>query len=308
LQKPIPPSHPVDRLVPPDTNYRYFENALEHPFFFNAREFQLRNAWWLMEAAFLVYVNDEDFVKQQLHQAGLPEFKFFNREGTQCFVAFNQNFIIAAFRGTELKFTKEFLFDAAADINIRQVNSGRSGKVHSGFKKALDIIWDDFSAYLNEIRKKYHFQQTVWFTGHSLGGALATLAADRFGEIQGLYVFGCPRVGDKNFRKHFPLPETSFRIDNKSDIITKLPPAWGYYHVGKLKYINGERKLRDNPSYWERIKDETRWGYFRLRYVFRQWNLDGFLQSIFGFLVDHAPLYYAIFIWNAYEKEMENSR
>jgi len=38
-----------------------------------------------------------------------------------------------------------------------------------------------------------------WFHRHSLGAALATLAARRFGHAHGLYTYGSPKVGDAAF-------------------------------------------------------------------------------------------------------------
>ncbi|MCK7478059.1 MAG: lipase family protein [Candidatus Moduliflexus flocculans] len=69
-------------------------------------------------------------------------------------------------------------------------------KVHRGFKSALEEVWDDLFPYLKALQGR---GCRIWMTGHSLGAALATLAADRYGEVQGVYTFGSPRVGNGRF-------------------------------------------------------------------------------------------------------------
>lgn len=69
----------------------------------------------------------------------------------------------------------------------------------------------------------------VFVTGHSLGGALATLAtlhvktATTFKQPV-LYTFASPRVGDPTFANHFKSLEC-FRIANSEDIVPTVPPA-----------------------------------------------------------------------------------
>ncbi len=50
----------------------------------------------------------------------------------------------------------------------------------------------------------------VWFTGHSLGGALATLAAGRYERAPEVYTFGAPRVGDGEHVKSLDTPVYRF--------------------------------------------------------------------------------------------------
>ncbi|MFK4214043.1 lipase family protein [Streptomyces sp. NPDC030920] len=76
--------------------------------------------------------------------------------------------------------------------------SGRAGFIHYGFGEALDGAWAQIRGAVDEFRDN---DQTLWFTGHSLGGALAMLAAARlhFEEhnltADGVYTFGQPRTG-----------------------------------------------------------------------------------------------------------------
>jgi len=108
-------------------------------------------------------------------------------------------------------------------------------KVHQGF-------WDDYSvvqstvttAVLNLIPAIG--ATGVVFTGHSLGGALAELAAFDIGPQTGktvqLYTFGSPRVGNPAYATTLPsVVPTSWRITNQADIVIHLPQIdLGFQH------------------------------------------------------------------------------
>lgn len=77
-------------------------------------------------------------------------------------------------------------------------------------------------------------------TGHSLGGALATLAAldlrARFGQIVQLIQFGSPRVGNEAFYTKVKqvFGSTDFRVTHANDIVPHWPKALshsGYHHI-----------------------------------------------------------------------------
>ena len=179
-----------------------------------------------------------------------------------------------------------------ADADIRLKFSGQGGKVHNGFKKALDEVWKDLVAYIHSIHTP---DRTLWVTGHSLGAALATLAADRYGNVQGLYTYGSPRVGDKDFAADFFV--NAYRFVNNNDIVTRVPPEGLYQHVGELKYIDSSGEIHDNARRWSLKADEIGG---RIKNVFN--NLghirNGFLNLVPDGLKDHVPLYYAVHIWN----------
>lgn len=176
----------------PMVDMGFFVEHKEAPFNKKTSKFNATNAWWLADCSRLAYVRDQKFVRKTLKKAGFTKVKFFDKEGTQCFVASNRSIVIVAFRGTEAN--KE-MKDLLADLNAIPVSSDVAGYVHQGFKKALDCVWKDVVKYLDTFEK-----QSVWYTGHSLGAALATIAAARR-KGKGLYTFGSPRVGTKKFGK-----------------------------------------------------------------------------------------------------------
>jgi hypothetical protein len=73
----------------------------------------------------------------------------------------------------------------------------------------------------------------IFVTGHSLGGALATLATSHIikliidNKISAkppiLYTFASPRVGDSDFAANFRNLQECYRIANSEDIVPKIP-------------------------------------------------------------------------------------
>ena len=91
LHKKNIPAFTFKNLSPPYKDYDYFRDSKSVPFEPMASSFSLINAWWLAEASTLVYA-DEAYVNQRFSEAGLKRIKFFNRSGTQCFIASNSRF------------------------------------------------------------------------------------------------------------------------------------------------------------------------------------------------------------------------
>ncbi|WP_319405521.1 lipase family protein [uncultured Desulfosarcina sp.] len=246
----------------------------------------------------LVYADDA-YVMQRFTQAELTHIQFFNRSSTQCFVAANDRFAIVAFRGSEIWKRDEhidprrIIADLKTDIDIRLSQWDQGGRVHSGFKAALDEVWDELQPAIDKLQAQ---GLKIWITGHSLGAALATLAADRLEDVQGLYTFGSPRVGDQAFKDRFR--SKAFRVVNGSDIVASVPPAGFFRHVGELKWIEPQNGGRDGcdddgendaPPFREdsNVNGSAREG--------AKINSAVFIPSS---VRDHVPLLYAILLWN----------
>lgn len=310
-QKPIPVAS-LQNVLPPNLDRSYFDGAATNPFRPQASAFEPVNAWWLAETALLTYA-DEEFARRQYGRAGLSEVEFFSTAGSQCYLVEGRDFVIAAFRGTQVpkpgatpdlvRGFEETVRDFLADVDFRLVESGPGRFVHAGFKGALDSIWSDIEPRLLEHTRA---RRSIWMTGHSLGAALATLAVDRLRAVQGLYLFGSPAVGDRAFADAFPL--NAFRIVHHRDIVARVPPFGSrpdqvradYVHVGALKYIDGEGRLRDEADGTESLPGLTR---DAIRSLFRlpsPGRLAGLLALARGPFDDHAPLYYALRSWNCY--------
>ncbi len=291
------PAITFKNLSPPYKEYAYFQHHALFPFQHQASAFSLINAWWLAEASTLVYA-DEAYVKQQFKAAGLRRLKFFSKLSTQCFIASNDQFAIVAFRGSEgWNLNEPFdprraLADWTTDFDIRLSDWFRGGKVHRGFKDALEEVWADIFPYMKKLQDR---GCKIWVTGHSLGAALATLAADRFQDVQGLYTFGSPRVGDREFQENFRL--RAYRVVNGDDIVSRVPPAGIYRHIGELKIIDRQGSVANGLTAKEADNapcpdpSDTSTG-------LNEDKASDLSQLIPDSIRDHVPLLYAIFLWN----------
>jgi hypothetical protein len=95
----------------------------------------------------------------------------------------------------------------------------------------------------------------LFVAGHSLGAALAVLAAqqaDRLGSTpRGVYVYGMPRVGGARFRDEYNarLGDITYRLVHGDDIVACIPfSGIGFRHVGRmLACTSGERFAAGAP-------------------------------------------------------------
>ena len=186
-------------------------------------------------------------------QIGFTRTKYYDRDGAQAYWFANGSDVVIACRGTQ---PTEFN-DLAADLRAAPVKSESVSRVHCGFKQEVDDLWPVIREDVLQIKK-----QTLWFCGHSLGAAMATIMASRCmhdGQLIDpceLYTYGSPRVGWKGFVQHLSVPH--HRWVNNNDIVTTVPPCFiGYRHDGEEHYLNAYGLVRKHTA-WQRIKDRWR--------------------------------------------------
>jgi triacylglycerol lipase len=219
-----------------------------------ALAFSLPNAHGLARAARLAYEPDVEILRTTLTEWGLAQVRVFDKGTTQAFLGGGGQHIIMAFRGTEPRRIEDLTTDGDCKLVPGPFGNDRA---HSGFTKGLDLVWDEMLMALEQLRNS---NQTVWISGHSLGGGLATLAAARLAKagaipVQGLYTFGCPRVGDGAFKEAFDarLVRRAFRFVNHSDIVPRVPMrSMNYKHVGTVMYFDRYGTLQQKSLFWLR--------------------------------------------------------
>ncbi|MGE0268602.1 MAG: Mbeg1-like protein [Candidatus Omnitrophota bacterium] len=217
--------------------------------------FNLGNALALAKAAELAYKTFEEVRSVTQEEWGFSEVKWLEGpDDTQAYFVINDTTVVLAFRGTES--TQDWLTDAA----VRLVDAV-IGRTHRGFTSALDNLWGDIEANLLSAVVS---GRTLWITGHSLGGALAALTASRINQqnidINGVYTFGQPRVGDDVFADHCAdlFGYRLFRLVNDEDIVTRVPPRLsGYDHFGRTYLIDHKGTLHRGASWWDRWLNQS---------------------------------------------------
>ena len=212
----------------------------------------LERAAHMAHLSSIAYLEDHHFV-HALSNVGYDRHHWFDTNGTQAFVLppDENNIIIICFRGTQLN----ELPDLLADLKVWRSTSDERGLVHTGFKEALDNVYPDILNLLDSMDLSLDSKPTIICTGHSLGGALATIMASRI-DAQELYTFGSPRVGDRAFVKEMNKDGIKhYRFRNNNDIVTKVPLSLLFYrHHGTLKYINRKGIIK-KLSIWHRALD-----------------------------------------------------
>jgi hypothetical protein len=165
---------------------------------------------------------------------------------------------ILAFRGTEPANAINWL--TSADTEARDFYG--HGKVHHGFHANVEALWSYIEAALGDAVRglapagngegkaaRLEPLQHLFITGHSLGGAMAVLAAAKLlrdeackslrSLLRGVYTFGQPQVGDAEFvRSNTELAALVYRHEFRHDVVPVLPPATvarSFEHLGQKR-------------------------------------------------------------------------
>ena len=226
---------------------------------------------WMSQAAYETTAermeeHEEHKLERILDRWGFECRAWLSQGGTEGFVAESDAALVVAFAGTDPVVAANWI----TDFNIRT----GSGGIHRGFSDGVERVWPALVAALKGTSKP------ISLTGHSLGGALAVVAAWRLvgdgpelsdkmpsgglidtARIAGVFAFGMPRVGDEEFAEAYRLGglwQKTARLEYGADIVPSLPPAatgqLGFRHVGPALHCphGGQFKdvlpLRDDPD------------------------------------------------------------
>lgn len=157
------------------------------------------------------------------------------------FVLSSKKHNIIVFRGTQRTIEWVLNINAVYATRESKVFSKSYGAIHPGFS----TIYSNIAAQTIEVAKKLNPSVPCYVSGHSLGAAIATLAAIDIAvkvpqlkkQVQ-LYTYASPRVGDPVFAKeHNRIIPNSYRVVNLADAITLVPFTvffkTEYVHVGE---------------------------------------------------------------------------
>jgi hypothetical protein len=232
------------------------------------------NIYHLSRIACLAYESESKFrmlAEQwgyESDQASFSNYHFIFKDGIQVIALTDKDKICLSFRGavTSLK--------SYADVNFTQIHFAKldekSIKVHAGFYNALFKIWSDVSDYLEQQVAKLTANQCrpkLYITGHSLGGALASIAAFLVKHNTNLSIletvlctFGQPRCGNQEFANFLQRNlEYYYRVVNSLDIIPKAPlnKTQDYVHAGKFIWLNHAGLSFDQNAYDQALNEKN---------------------------------------------------
>ena len=211
------------------------------------------------------------------------------RTNAQAVVLDEENCISVAFRGSCAP--EDFIQDAKCWLTqtgctghkLIECNRLPLGgpKVHHGFLYDFTSIWKDLSACMGRLLLG-NPSKPIFVTGHSLGGALAILAAQKFAgrrfNLRAVYTFGQPRVGNRAFAKLYDAMDACFprdlrgityRVVNENDIVPRVPfagvPGTAYWHGGQKVFLASPTGWAMNPPAWATALSDLRGFYHAAR-------------------------------------------
>lgn len=188
--------------------------------------------WSSEDAARTVFINSREIINEDGSY----------RPGTQGLILSHKETAFVGFRGSERKPNDWF-----ANFNSKKVKSPYAeGEVHRGFLSAFNALVPNGEegkakfAFDQEI-EKLRSAKAIWLTGHSLGGAIASIAASFLLQPQidisaskiYVYTFGAPRVGDDSYRQYInrKLQYRYWRFVHKQDIVPDVPLPQIFRHL-----------------------------------------------------------------------------
>jgi triacylglycerol lipase len=187
-------------------------------------------------ASQLVYQPDEQ-VKNAVGPLQAAGLSLIVEQNHRCLLLAYADCIIVAFRGTDAG----ELADWKTNLN-HSPTAVAFGLVHSGYLAAVELMWPRLTASLARMREG---EQSLLLTGHSMGGALAVVAAAKFASegsipIAGLYTFGQPALADPAFEAELARRVDSryFRFVNSIDMVPGLAVDPAFRHGGQQLFID----------------------------------------------------------------------
>lgn len=180
--------------------------------------------------------NDDLYNDYNIIKPYLDKYIFINKieTDTQLYIWILHDILYISIRGTNSA------RDCFIDSQIKQTKLKNNIYIHSGFYKQYKSIELDITNYIN---KNIDNIKAINISGHSLGGAVATVAsailAEKYINIEfSCYTYGSPRVGNNDFKNYFKNNvKKYYRIMMHDDPIPLYPVNIYYNHVCSSIYI-----------------------------------------------------------------------
>lgn len=218
-------------------------------------------------------------LKNSLELMHVNEWEILREESTDttCLMAWGKSTLVISFKGTashqNVKTDLDFLkvvHPPKRSVNVLGHSEGlkeikSTPRVHRGFYDAW--VGNGYNEKVLEkvqsfIHKESSNEMKIHISGHSLGGALASLCAiDVYNLLQAenqsatdcisVYTFGQPRVGNRAFAVDYDAKiRNHFSIIHDQDPVARIPKG-NYKRNGARIIINQKGDLIVNPTYLE---------------------------------------------------------
>ncbi|KAF0176454.1 MAG: lipase class 3 [Limisphaerales bacterium] len=234
----------------------------------NASAYNPTAAALLAECSRLAYVRSAQSFGADAAALGLTDVRRFNEPHTDT-QGFTASFQLSAFSSRPCLLVcfrgSESAQDWITDLTAKQTAWRNTQRVHAGFYAAHVAAWPMACRDLLALIAA-HPESPVCFTGHSLGGALALLAARDMVEARpglasrtSVITFGAPRVGNRAWSRAYDrlLRDRTFRLVNEEDPVPRVPFALrGFQHVGhEIFFAHLGQRITEPPLWFKLISD-----------------------------------------------------
>jgi hypothetical protein len=245
-----------------------------------------------VEAARLAYYRAEESVSERarladaLVRVGFADLVLFvdSKTGATAFAArrSSDGTALLSFRGTRPNDYRDLITDLRANLVAWPESAGY---VHNGFAVFVRALRPQILEWIENAKPDC---SKLILAGHSLGAAMATLAATIW-RPGWLVTLGSPRVGDAAFIATVEAARI-VRLVDCCDAVTDVPPKLsGYTHIKANTYLTRDAKTVENPQPSFVVSDRLRArADYSLRYSWQFWR-NVFIRD----LADHAPSNYA---------------
>jgi len=219
---------------------------------------EARRFWQLSNAAYCpTNVLKTWKCKYCVGNATLVDTVYDQRTNTFGYCAYDRsrNEVFLSFRGTVPTSIKNWIEDLKFWKADTPFDGLANAKVAKGFNECYRALSVGATRCVRSALEILPTARLV-ITGHSLGGALATLATLDMKVVQNLkgdiYTYGSPRVGNNGFADHFAAHlrgAQQWRLVNDRDIVPHVPPhAFDFQHVDLEVWEHGAQYKVCNPG------------------------------------------------------------
>ena len=149
----------------------------------------------------------------------------------------------------------EDLKDVEVDFRLGGVNLHEDNSdgifVHKGFRDYADAALSDGIAEFLIDELKNNPNETLYLTGHILGGSVSIVMAIRLSDMgidknrMQVITFGALAVGNKNLADYYADKINLTRIEVKGDIVKKMFEPFGYVQFGDVLKWKPDRSVDD---------------------------------------------------------------